>query len=51
MGTKKTTLAANTAKDRIQDPDDNIQMHHWCGIKVLTGPHQHKKQHMGQYAL
>ena len=30
--------------------DDSIQMHHWHGTKVLTGPNQLKKQHMGQYA-
>ena len=51
MGTKEIMLASHTTKDSIQDPDDNIHMHHQHGTKVLTGPNQHKKQDMGQYAL
>ena len=51
MGIKETALASPTTKDRIQNPDDNIQMHQWHGTKVLIGPNQHKKQHTGKYAL
>ena len=43
MGTKETVLASNTTKDRTQNPDDNIQMHHWHSTKVLTGPNQQKR--------
>ena len=49
MVTKETTLASHTAKDRTQDPDDNIPMHHQHGTQVLAGHNQHKKQYMGQY--
>ena len=42
MGTKETALASYTAKDRTQDPDDNIQMHHWHCTTVPTGPNKHK---------
>ena len=51
MGAKETALASHTTKDRTQNPDDNIQMHHWHDTKVLAGPNQHKKQHMGQYVI
>ena len=51
MGTKETALASHTTKDRTQNPDDNIQMHHWHSTKVLTGPNQLKKQHMGKYVI
>ena len=43
MGTKESTQVSHTTKDKIQNPDNNIQVHHWHGTKVLIGPNQHKK--------
>ena len=51
MGVKETALASHTTKDRTKNPDDNVQMHHQHITKVLTGPNQLKKQHMGQNAM
>ena len=35
MGAKETALASHTTKDRTQNSDDNIQMHHQHGTKVF----------------
>ena len=51
MAAKETALASHTTKDRTQNPGDNIQMHHWYSTKVLTGPNQHKRQHIRQYVI
>ena len=42
MGTKETTLASYTTKDRTQKPDDNIKMNHWHCTEVPMGPNKHK---------